>query len=139
MNEIDALDLSRAACYPCAFSVKAAVLLLYFDFTPRGEWKEKFLDRLIRHLADQPMQHDAPLEWLFKFNTLLNMSRKPSGAQAQELRDLQTKGKVPNALPSELGPKILQSMKQSGNRILYSYAVSDEVLDNKYVIPPHAD
>ena len=139
LNGIDALEPSRYPCYACAFSAKASVLSLYFDAAPNGRWKERVLDRLIHHLADQSMERDAPLEWLFVANILLNMSRRPSPEQEEELREIVKKGVAPNALPSDLGPEILQGMKQSGDRTLYLYAVADEVLQNKYVTPPHPD
>jgi hypothetical protein len=139
LNKIDALDPSRAPCYACSFSEKASLLLLYFDFTPPGEWKEKVLSRLIQLLANQTAEQDVPLDWLIRLNAVLNMSRKPSPADGQKLRELERTGKAPNLLPSELGPRILQLMKESGNQTMYLYATADEVLGNKFIIPPHPD
>jgi hypothetical protein len=139
LSKIDALDPSRAPCYVCTFSEKASLLLLYLDFTPPGEWKEKVLSRLIQLLANQTAEHDAPIDWLTRMDAVLNMSRKPSSEEVQKLNELERTGKAPNLLPSALGPRTLQLMKESGNRTMYVYATADEVLEIKFIIPPHPD
>ena len=83
------------------------------------------------------MQVDAPLEWAFQVKLLLNMSRKTSKEQATQIERLQNEGQVLPMLPSAAGSKILASMKQSNNYVLYLYAVADELLQNQFVSPPY--
>jgi hypothetical protein len=68
---------------------------------------------------------------------LLNMSRKTSKEQAKQIERLQSEGQVLTMLPSVAGPKILASMKQSNDYVLYFYAVADELLHNQFVSPPY--
>lgn len=139
LKKLDGIDPSRFDCYACAASAKTSVLFAYFDSVPDKRWKQRILKYLIRNLADQTMERDAPVEWLFSVDILLNTARKPSAQQEQELDRLVKEGKAPNALPSILGVEILKAMEQSGDNTLYSYANADEILQNGYIIPPHQD
>ena len=137
LKQIDAYDPSKADCKDCAYFDKVKLLLFFFDFAPEGHYKDKILDRLVSVLANDPMQVDAPLEWAFQVKLLLNMSRKTSKEQATQIERLQNEGQVLPMLPSAAGSKILASMKQSNNYVLYLYAVADELLQNQFVSPPY--
>jgi hypothetical protein len=139
LKQIDAYDPSKAKCEDCAYYDKAKLLLLFFDLAPTGTYKDQILDRLVSVLAHDPMQVNAPLEWAFQVKLLLNMSRKTSKEQAKQIERLQSKGQVLTMLPSAAGPKILASMKQSNNYVLYFYAVADELLQNQFVSPPYLE
>jgi hypothetical protein len=139
LKQIDAYDPSKAACEDCAYYDKVKLLLLFFDLAPTGNYKDKILDRLVNVLAHDPMQVNAPLEWAFQVKLLLNMSRKTSKEQAKQIERLQSKGQVLTMLPSTAGPKILASLKQSNNFVLYFYAVADELLKNPFVSPPYLE
>ena len=135
LKQIDAYDPSQSECEDCAYYDKAKLLLLFFDLAPTGNYKDRILDRLVSVLAHDPMQVNAPLEWAFQVKLLLNMSRKASKEQARQIEKLQSKGQVLTMLPSAAGPKIVASMKQSNNYVLYLYAVADELLQNQFVSP----
>jgi hypothetical protein len=137
LKQIDAYDPSKAECEDCAYYDKAKLLLLFFDLAPAGSYKDKILERLVSVLARDPMQVNAPLLWAFQVKLLLNMSRKTSKEQVSQIERLQSKGQVLTMLPSAAGPKILASMKQSNNYVLYFYAVADELLQNQFVSPPY--
>lgn len=139
LKQIDAYDPSKAGCEDCAYYDKAKLLLLFFDLAPTGNYKDKILDRLVSVLAHDPMQFHAPLDWAFQVKLLLNMSRKTSKEQEKQIERLQNKGQVLTMLPSAAGPKILSSMKQSNNFVLYFYAVADELLRNQFVSPPYLE
>src|SRR5208282_476146 len=139
LKALDEIEPSRFDCYACAYTSKMSVLFAYFDEVPDKRWKERILSDLVRNLADQEMEKEAPVEWLFYVDILLNTARKPSAEQQQEIRRLEKAGKAPNGLPSVLGAEIRQAMMRSGDNTLYLYAHADEVLQTQYLMPPHPD
>lgn len=135
LKTIDALDPSQAPCPACVFSVKTSLLFLYFDAVPTGDWKDKILDRLASVLADESIEKKYPPEWLIRVYALLDMSRAPSPAVAEELRRLEKDGKELIGLPSDYGSRIHYFLRHTGNRTLNSYVDADELFQYQYVIP----
>jgi hypothetical protein len=137
LKSIDALNPSMSPCPACVFTEKSSLLSLYFDVLPTGDWKDKVLERLVNVLADESMEKNYPVEWLFRLYVLLNTSRVPSPSHAEELRRLQQEDKVQLGLPSEYGPRIRHALQRTGSRTLNSYVIADEVFKYEYVFPPH--
>jgi hypothetical protein len=136
LTKIDGLDPLRADCRSCIFHEKADLFFIFFDFTPVGHFKQRILMGLADFLANSTMQDEAPLEWLIRVKLLLNLSRKPTEEQLTRIRELERQGKVLTMLPSEAAAQIAETMKTSGNYVLYVYVVADEILGNEYILPP---
>jgi hypothetical protein len=137
LTKVDGLDPAGTKCHACVFHEKADLLLIFFDFTPRGRLKERVLDHLVRFLATDAMQEESPLEWLLRVKLLLNLSRKPSEEQQKQIAELEKQGKMLTMLPSDAGAEILEAMKRSKNYVMYLYASSDGLLKNEYASPPY--
>jgi hypothetical protein len=137
MASIDALDPARAECRPCAFHEKADLYFIFFDLVPAGHLKLRILNGLVEFLANDTMQEEAPLEWLFRVKLLLNLSRKPSEEQLVRIRELERQGKLLTMLPSDAAKEISATMKNSGAYLLYLYVAADKLLGREYEMPPY--
>jgi len=135
LNNLDEYDPSKKECMECADIAKMRMLLVFFDFCPDDALKGKILSRLVRTVATSPLQVEDPMEWLFQMKLLLNISRKASGEQLNEIQRLTDEGRVPTLLPSKMGNEIREEMKRSGDYTMYVYVDADEVLGSKYYSP----
>jgi hypothetical protein len=132
---VDAYDPSKAECAECEYFAKAKALLLFFDLTPAGSYKDQVLDRFVQVLATSPVQARWPVLWLFQVKLLLNLSRTPNKDQAQQIETLEKGGKALTMLPSGIGPRIRSAMKNSNNYSMYLYAELEDQLPNAFFSP----
>lgn len=135
LSRVDAVDPSKAECQRCAYFAKGKQLQFFFDFAPRGFYKEKILDRFISLLASSPLESESRLLWLMQFKILLNTARQPTSEQEQQIQLITRGGRVPTMVPSGMGDEIRSKMKQANNSVMYVYASADALFKNKFTAP----
>lgn len=88
-------------------------------------------------MASDHMQVQDPIEWLQRFQLLLNLSRAPAPEQEQTIGKLKQNGRLLLFLPGRDASAIRSLLAQQDNQLIQVYVSGEKVLTPKYVMPPY--
>lgn len=104
------------------FHQKAILQRLMLETLPPGQLFRQVLASQIRHLIDTPLRQNAPAEWLYHVDALLQLSRgaRPPLSREEQTRN-QTLGYVTFTSGHPAGPEVVEALVTSYDPLLSLY------------------